>query len=93
MTKTELIQKIYDSTDNVYKRDIDTIVNTLLTTIVDTLESHETVDIGGFGKFEVKERSERQGINPATGEKITIPASQVVKFKPAKALKDKVNHN
>lgn len=44
----------------------------------------------GFGKFEVTERSARTGINPATKEKIEIPASKSVKFKPSKALKDQV---
>ena len=48
------------------------------------------VDISGFGKFEVKTRAERVGINPATKEKITVPASKTPGFKASKSLKDAV---
>ena len=44
--------------------------------------------ISGFGTFEVRERAERQGINPRTREPITIAASKSIVFKPGKALKD-----
>ncbi len=50
----------------------------------------EEVSIAGFGKFAVKDRPERQGRNPATGEAITIAASKKVSFTPAKGLKDKL---
>lgn len=52
--------------------------------------SGEEVSITGFGKFAVKDRAERQGRNPATGEAITIAASRKVAFTPAKGLKDKL---
>ena len=48
------------------------------------------VDIYGFGKFSLSERAARMGLNPATGEKIEIPASKAVKFKASKSLKDAV---
>ncbi|KQO12178.1 HU family DNA-binding protein [Sphingomonas sp. Leaf242] len=50
----------------------------------------EEVSIPGFGKFAVKDRPERQGRNPATGDAITIAASKKVAFTPAKGLKDKL---
>ncbi len=50
----------------------------------------DKVAITGFGTFEVVERAERQGRNPATGETITIVASKSPKFKAGKALKDAV---
>ena len=50
----------------------------------------EEVSIAGFGKFSVKDRPERQGRNPSTGEAITIAASKKVSFTPAKGLKDKL---
>jgi len=50
----------------------------------------EEVSIPGFGKFAVKDRPERQGRNPATGDAITIAASKKVSFTPAKGLKDKL---
>ena len=51
----------------------------------------EKVQLVGFGTFEVNERPERQGVNPATGEKITIAAKKVVKFKAGADLTDAVN--
>jgi DNA-binding protein HU-beta len=48
------------------------------------------VAIPGFGKFAVKDRPERQGRNPSTGEAITIAASKKLAFTPAKGLKDKL---
>lgn len=50
----------------------------------------EEVAIAGFGKFSVKDRPERQGHNPSTGEAMTIAASKKVAFTPAKGLKDKL---
>jgi len=50
----------------------------------------EEVSISGFGKFAVKDRPERQGRNPGTGEAITIAASKAVTFTAAKGLKDKL---
>jgi len=50
----------------------------------------EEVSISGFGKFAVKDRPERQGRNPATGEAMTIAASKKVSFTAAKGLKDKL---
>ena len=64
---------------------------TFLKEIQDQLAQGNNVDITNFGKFVVKERCEREGINPATKEKITIPASKTVKFTPKRALKVAVN--
>ena len=50
----------------------------------------EDVSIAGFGKFSVKDRPERQGRNPSTGEAMTIAASKKVSFTPAKGLKDRL---
>ena len=66
------------------------LVNDVFASIVEALEKGESVDIAGFGKFEVKERSARTGINPSTKESITIPAKKVPAFKASKTLKDAV---
>ncbi|WP_017184244.1 HU family DNA-binding protein [Sphingobium xenophagum] len=57
--------------------------------IGDAAAKGEEVAIPGFGKFSVKDRPERQGRNPATGEAMTIAASKKVAFSAAKGLKDK----
>lgn len=63
----------------------------LQATIEEALINGEAIELGGFGKLEVKTRSERLGINPVTKEKITIPESKHVSFKTANALKLKIN--
>jgi DNA-binding protein HU-beta len=58
--------------------------------IADAAARGEEVSINGFGKFSVKDRPERQGRNPGTGEAMTIAASKKVSFTAAKGLKDKL---
>jgi len=72
------------------KKDAAAAVEAVCETVAEELAKGNKVDISGFGKFEVKERAARQGINPATKEAIQIPASKVPAFKAAKALKEAV---
>ena len=58
--------------------------------IADAAAKGDEISIPGFGKFAVKDRPERQGRNPATGEAMTIAASKKVSFTAAKSLKDKL---
>ncbi|WP_102342355.1 HU family DNA-binding protein [Galactobacillus timonensis] len=58
--------------------------------ISDILEENGAVNVPGFGKFENTERKERTGINPATREKILIPAAKTPRFKPSSKLKEKI---
>ena len=74
----------------ISKKDATAYVQSVFDTIADTLKNDGTVDVFGFGKFTLAQRSARTGINPMTKEKIEIPASKSVKYKPAKTLKDAV---
>lgn len=67
------------------------ITETLLELIKSSLESGDDVLVSGFGKFCVKEKAERKGRNPATGEDAILPARRVVTFKCSGKLRDKVN--
>ena len=67
------------------------IVESLLEIIKSTLESGDDVLVSGFGKFCVKEKAERKGRNPATGEEAILPARRVVTFKCSGKLREKVN--
>ncbi|MBC2712155.1 MAG: integration host factor subunit alpha [Desulfosarcina sp.] len=67
------------------------ITETLLGIIKSTLTSGEDVLVSGFGKFCVKDKKERKGRNPATGEDAILPARRVVTFKWSGKLRDKVN--
>ncbi len=87
MNKSELIAAVAENagvTKEVAGKCIDGVVEAVSA----ALKNGEEVALAGFGKFEVKERAERQGVNPATGEKITIAASKTVSFKAGKSLKD-----
>ncbi|MEA3421363.1 MAG: HU family DNA-binding protein [Acidobacteriota bacterium] len=87
MTKTELIDKVGEKTD-LTKKDASEAVNAVLETIETTLKSGDSIALPGFGTFSVKERSERKGRNPQTGEEITISAGKSAKFKAGKNLKN-----
>ncbi|MEG0077523.1 HU family DNA-binding protein [Anaerorhabdus sp.] len=70
------------------KKDATEAVNFLFAQMTKTLKKGGTVDINGFGKFTVKKRAARTGINPLTKEKIKIKATKVPAFKASKTLKD-----
>ena len=89
MTKVELIAKVAEITGST-KVSAESSVNAVLDTIVETVVSGEPVKIAGFGIFDRVAKLERQGVNPKTGEKITIPAKKSPKFKAGKAFKDAV---
>lgn len=80
MNKTELIAKIAEGA-GLSKVDAKKALEATLEAIAGAVKAGEKVAIVGFGTFDVTERAERQGINPATKETITIPAKKVVKFK------------
>lgn len=89
INKKSISEKIAEG-HNLAKKEAGDIVNEVFDLIADALKSGNKVDINGFGKFEVKERSAREGINPRTKEKIAIPATHVPGFKAAKNLKELV---
>ena len=89
MNKKELVEVLAERT-GATKKDATEYVNTVLEEIARELKKGKPVDLAGFGKFEVKKRAARTGVNPKTGEKIKIKASKVPSFKAAKALKEAV---
>ena len=89
MNKTDLINKVSEKTGST-KKDAESQVNAILDVIEETLAAGDDVQLIGFGTFEARERAERTGRNPQTGEEITIPAGKVPAFKAGKALKDAV---
>ena len=89
MNKKALIDAVAGKLD-ITKKDATVAVETVFDTIIESLVNGNKVDISGFGKFEVKTRKGRTGINPSTKEAIEIPASNSCGFKAAKALKEAV---
>lgn len=89
MNKEQLVNTIAENL-KVTKKDTEAILNEFINAVTDTLTSGDEVNIHGFGKFEVRNRAEKQGRNPQTGETITIPATRVPAFKAGKKLKEAV---
>jgi DNA-binding protein HU-beta len=89
MNKSELVIAIAQKA-NVTQKQADAILTAATEEIMAALSSGDDVKLVGFGTFEVRERSERQGRNPQNGEVITIPATKVPAFAPGKAFKDRV---
>lgn len=90
MTKQELIDQVAVHANNVEKRTVEKIVDALFFEVGCELQKNGRVGYPGFGTFTVKERAERPGRNPQTGEAITIAASKTVGFKAAPALKGRL---
>jgi len=89
MTKADLIAKIAEKSD-LTKADAERALNACLASIEDILVNDGKLTLTGFGSFVVEKRKERKGRNPQTGQEITIPAANVVKFRPGKLLKEAV---
>ncbi len=90
MTKQELIE-IIASENDMTKKDVTAVIDTFFEEIKKTVKNGDKIQFIGFGSFEPKENKARNGINPATKEKIQIKASKSVKFKAGKGFKDYLN--
>lgn len=90
MSKQELIKSMAERS-GLTKKDSERALNVLLECIQEALSKGEKVQLVGFGTFEIKERAERKGRNPQTGEEILIPATVVPIFKAGKVLKEAVS--
>ena len=90
MNKTELIAAMAEQA-GISKKDAEKALKAFTDVVADELKKGETVQLVGFGTFEVSERPAREGRNPQSGEVMNIAASKAPKFKAGKALKDTVN--
>ena len=87
MTKADLVDKIHAKAGLGTKAATEQFLDAAISVLSETIANGEQVSFTGF---EVRERAERKGRNPRTGEECLIPASRVVKFTPGKALKEAV---
>ena len=86
MTKSEFVDQVADRA-GLSKKDASDAVDAFLETVEDALKRGSDVSFSGVGKFSVSQRGAREGRNPATGDKIQIPASRVPKFTAGAGLK------
>ena len=89
MNKSDLINAVATKAE-LTKKDADAAVSAVISAISEALAAGESVQLVGFGTFEVRARAAK-GRNPKTGEPLTVPAAKVPAFKAGKALKDSVN--
>ncbi len=90
MTKIELVEKIHNELD-FPKKDSSDLLESVLSIMKQTLGSGETLKVSGFGNFVVKQKKDRRGRNPQTGETITIGERRILTFKSSKVLNARIN--
>ena len=89
LTKAELSEKLFDDL-GLNKREAKDMVDLFFDEIRDSLSRNEQVKLSGFGNFDLRDKRQRPGRNPKTGEEIPISARRVVTFKPGQKLKVRV---
>jgi DNA-binding protein HU-beta len=91
MKRKQLVEKIA-ADSNITQVQADKALNSFINAVVETVKAGEKISMVGFGTFERRERSARNGINPSTGQTISIPASFAPAFKAGKKFKETVNN-
>ncbi len=90
MNKKELVENISQS-GNMTRAAARRALDTVIANMTEAMKNGDKVTISGFGAFRVMDRVPQEGRNPQTGERITIPARRVIKFRPAVKLKELVD--
>jgi len=89
MNKSELIEALSEET-TFSKKDIAKVLTAFTRIVERTLKKGDKVSLTGFGTYWISRRPERMGINPATKERIKLPAVNIPRFKPGKRLKENI---
>ncbi len=90
MTKADIVEKVQAGI-GLKKKESAEMVEAVFSIMKSTLESGENLKISGFGSFIVKQKADRRGRNPQTGETLTIKARSILTFKPSTLLKQAIN--
>ncbi len=91
MIRSELVQKIAADNPGLSAKDVERVVNTFFSSIVEQLAKGGRVELRGFGAFSTREREARTGRNPRTGDAVSVPAKRVPYFKPGKEMRERLN--
>jgi integration host factor subunit alpha len=89
LTKAEMAERLFDDI-GLNKREAKEMVESFFDEIRSCLSENEQVKLSGFGNFDLRDKSERPGRNPKTGEEVPISARRVVTFRPGQKLKENV---
>jgi integration host factor subunit alpha len=90
LTKIDIAEKIHDELEFTKKESID-ILESFISLMKDTLKAGEDIKVSGFGNFEIKQKKDRIGRNPQTGESMTITSRRILTFKPSGKLRTAIN--
>ena len=90
MTKAEIVQALYSKVGGFSRKESAELVDLVFEMMKETLGRGEKIKVSGFGNFVLRDKRQRPGRNPQTGEPIKIKAKTVVKFRVAKAAKDTI---
>lgn len=91
MTRSVLIEKVTERLEGLTKKQVETIINAIFDGMKDALARGEKIEIRGFGNFRLKQRNAKTARNPRTGEKVQVPAKQVLHFKVGRPLHNALN--
>ncbi|MGI9439568.1 MAG: integration host factor subunit beta [Parvibaculales bacterium] len=91
MIKSELVTRIAELYPHLYQRDVEAIVNRILSEITEAMVRGDRVELRGFGAFSVKQREARIGRNPRTGESVAVSKKCAPFFKTGKDLRARLN--
>jgi integration host factor subunit alpha len=91
MTKAEIVHAVYTKLGGFSKKEAADLVDLVFETMKETLGRGEKIKISGFGNFVLRDKRQRQGRNPQTGDPITITARRVLNFKASQLLKQSLN--
>ncbi|MFT4579113.1 MAG: integration host factor subunit beta [Nitrospinales bacterium] len=92
MTKAELVEKVANQI-NLTKKQTEVVVNTVFSSITDSLAEGKKVELRGFGSFRIRQRNARVGRNPKSGQKVDVPSKKVPFFKAGKELRELVDEH
>ncbi|MEZ4391918.1 MAG: integration host factor subunit alpha [Polyangiales bacterium] len=91
MTKAEIAEHVYNIVGGFSKREAAELVDAVFDSLKESLESGHKLKISGFGNFVLRDKADRFGRNPATAERMVLPARRVVRFRPSPVLKALIN--
>ena len=91
MTKADIVNAVYTRLGGFSKKESADLVDLVFETMKETLGRGEKIKISGFGNFVLRDKRQRQGRNPQTGQPISISARRVLNFKASQLLKQALN--
>ncbi|MFT3806042.1 integration host factor subunit alpha [Arenimonas sp.] len=89
LTKAEMAERLFEEV-GLNKREAKEFVDAFFDALRESLERGQSIKLSGFGNFDLRQKNQRPGRNPKTGEEIPISARTVVTFRPGQKLKERV---